>query len=181
MNDRTGTNKPSAKKRPPIAQGVRFNVLRRDKFTCRYCGKGSPDAVLHLDHVKPYSIGGEDTEENLVTACQDCNYGKGAKVEVAVPAIAGERAEKEGGGFCGLFGHSFHDDGDLNEQFYVSRRVSDRFYACQLFDWFMGYPSSVTIKSEDDLIKCVFYHSENAWNEGYQNISRRRDRLERKS
>jgi 5-methylcytosine-specific restriction endonuclease McrA len=31
---------------------------------------------LHIDHIKPYSLGGETTEDNLRTLCQDCNLGK---------------------------------------------------------------------------------------------------------
>jgi 5-methylcytosine-specific restriction endonuclease McrA len=47
----------------------------RDGGCCVYCGataeeSGSP---LHLDHVVPRSLGGEDTPDNLVTACRACN------------------------------------------------------------------------------------------------------------
>ena len=58
---------------------MRFEVLKRDKFTCQYCGKQSPDVVLHLDHIKPVSKGGKNTLLNLVTSCVDCNLGKGAR------------------------------------------------------------------------------------------------------
>lgn len=170
-------------KRPPIPQGVRFNVLRRDGFKCRYCGKGSPETILHLDHVKPYSIGGEDTEDNLVTACVGCNYGKGAKADVAVPVQPASQPVTVGGvpvsseGFCGLFGHSFKENGKLFEQFYIFRQVAADMYACLRFEWAMGYPSDVVVKSATDLAKCTFYTSEDAWNEGYENISRREDRF----
>lgn len=57
---------------------LRFAVLERDGFKCRYCGRGaSQGAILHADHIKPKSSGGEDSLENLVTACQECNIGKG--------------------------------------------------------------------------------------------------------
>lgn len=55
---------------------VRFEVFKRDKFTCRYCGKSSPAVVLEVDHVIPRSSGGSDDEMNLVTSCFDCNRGK---------------------------------------------------------------------------------------------------------
>lgn len=56
----------------------RWRVLVRDGFTCRYCGRMAPDVVLEVDHVVPRSVGGSDDEDNLVTACYDCNQGKGA-------------------------------------------------------------------------------------------------------
>jgi 5-methylcytosine-specific restriction endonuclease McrA len=35
-----------------------------------------PDTVLHVDHIKPYSKGGETLAENLQTLCIKCNIGK---------------------------------------------------------------------------------------------------------
>ena len=65
--------------RKAISKKMRFEVLKRDKFTCQYCGKQSPDIVLHLDHIKPVGKGGKNTLLNLVTSCVDCNLGKGAR------------------------------------------------------------------------------------------------------
>lgn len=61
-----------------ISKRLRFEVLRRDDFRCRYCGLTASDAELHLDHVIPSSLGGEDKPENLVACCKDCNAGKAA-------------------------------------------------------------------------------------------------------
>ena len=55
---------------------LRFQVLRRDGFTCQYCGRAAPHVKLHLDHVVPWSKGGRHELENLRTACQGCNLGK---------------------------------------------------------------------------------------------------------
>jgi hypothetical protein len=56
----------------------RFAVLERDSFKCRYCGRGAAEgAVLQVDHVRSASRGGPNTIANLVTACRDCNVGKG--------------------------------------------------------------------------------------------------------
>ncbi|MFN1834534.1 HNH endonuclease [Balneola sp. MJW-20] len=62
--------------RLPYAKIVlsRRNVMRRDDFTCQYCGKRSD---LTIDHVIPKSRGGKDTWENLTTACDKCNVKKG--------------------------------------------------------------------------------------------------------
>lgn len=62
-----------------MSKKLRFEVLKRDKFTCRYCGAKAPDAVLHVDHIKPWSDGGTSNMMNLVTACADCNLGKKAR------------------------------------------------------------------------------------------------------
>lgn len=96
-----------------VSKRTRYEVLRRDDFTCRYCR--SKDNELHVDHVTPVSLGGSDKPDNLVAACKDCNAGKGssapdgeavANVEDdaarwaaararAVKAAAAARAERE--------------------------------------------------------------------------------------
>lgn len=59
-----------------IGKRLRYEVLRRDDHTCRYCGQRAPDVVLTIDHVVPAALGGTDNADNLVTACKDCNAGK---------------------------------------------------------------------------------------------------------
>jgi 5-methylcytosine-specific restriction endonuclease McrA len=63
----------------------RKNILRRDGHRCQYCGRS--DLALTLDHVQPVSKGGEETWENLVCACVDCNNRKGDRTpdEAAMP------------------------------------------------------------------------------------------------
>jgi len=61
-----------------IPQDVRRRVLERDSHRCIQCGKASADgATLTMDHVVPYSRGGETAEGNLVTLCEACNQGHG--------------------------------------------------------------------------------------------------------
>ncbi len=52
----------------------RKNILRRDGHRCQYCGTTQN---LTVDHVMPKSRGGEDSWENLTTACIRCNNKKG--------------------------------------------------------------------------------------------------------
>lgn len=59
-----------------VSKRTRYEVLRRDNHTCRYCGESAPDVKLTVDHVTPVALGGTDTPDNLVAACRDCNYGK---------------------------------------------------------------------------------------------------------
>jgi|SRR5690606_25072320 len=58
---------------------LRFKVLLRDNFKCCYCGASpskDPNVILHVDHILPWSKGGETVIENLQTACSICNLGK---------------------------------------------------------------------------------------------------------
>jgi hypothetical protein len=69
------------KKRTPrnINLKLRFKVLQRDHFKCCSCG-ASPaknhGIELHIDHIIPWSNGGETEIGNLQTLCSRCNLGK---------------------------------------------------------------------------------------------------------
>jgi len=65
-------------KRKAIPKRVRFEVFKRDGFTCIYCGGNPPQVKLQIDHVEAVANGGTNDPENLVTACQACNSGKSA-------------------------------------------------------------------------------------------------------
>lgn len=59
-----------------LSKRLRFEVFKRDKFTCQYCGRKSPDVLLEADHIHPKSKNGKDDLLNLITSCRDCNSGK---------------------------------------------------------------------------------------------------------
>ena len=61
-----------------VTAKIRFTVLCRDGFRCRYCGATPTEVTLHVDHMKSRADGGSDDLSNLVTACADCNLGKGS-------------------------------------------------------------------------------------------------------
>ncbi len=67
--------------RPRIALSKR-EILRRDDYTCQYCGRKM--RTLTLDHVVPRRQGGAHTWENLVAACSPCNRRKGGKLAAEV-------------------------------------------------------------------------------------------------
>ena len=68
---------PTDLTRSPLSVRTRFEVLKRDNFTCRYCGRPSgEDVTLEVDHIVPVCEGGTDDPLNLITACWDCNRGK---------------------------------------------------------------------------------------------------------
>ena len=54
---------------------TRKNILRRDSYKCAYCGRA--DITLTVDHVFPRARGGDESWENLITACTICNNRKG--------------------------------------------------------------------------------------------------------
>lgn len=58
---------------------LRFEIFKRDKFTCQYCGRTPPEVMLELDHIVPLSQGGSEEFSNLITSCFDCNRGKAGR------------------------------------------------------------------------------------------------------
>jgi len=91
QNDNEATSSPLRRKTTKrkrnvrsIPIGLRYNVLRRDRFRCVLCG-ASPaidvGCILHVDHLVPVSRRGKTEMDNLRTTCQACNLGKSAKIE----------------------------------------------------------------------------------------------------
>jgi len=91
LHEETGSSAPNEIGLIPLADScrrssrsiswrMRFLVMRRDDFKCRACGNSPATAsgvVLHVDHIKAWSDGGETTMDNLQTLCEQCNIGKG--------------------------------------------------------------------------------------------------------
>lgn len=65
--------------RKSISKKLRFEVFKRDNFTCQYCGRMAPAVVLEIDHINPVKNGGDNNIMNLITSCFDCNRGKGKR------------------------------------------------------------------------------------------------------
>jgi len=66
--------------RKSLSKKQRFEIFKRDLFTCQYCGSQPPNTVLVIDHIHPVADGGDNDEMNLITSCVACNQGKGARV-----------------------------------------------------------------------------------------------------
>jgi 5-methylcytosine-specific restriction endonuclease McrA len=65
-------------KRPrPHVRLTKREILRRDDFTCQYCGQRV--TYLTIDHVLPRRLGGQHIWENVVAACPPCNHRKGGR------------------------------------------------------------------------------------------------------
>lgn len=78
--------------RKPLSKKSRFEVFKRDEFTCQYCGAKPPEVILHVDHIVPVVEGGGNEAHNLITSCQSCNLGKGATSLSSVPKALKVRA-----------------------------------------------------------------------------------------
>lgn len=78
-----------------VGKKKRFEVFKRDAFTCQYCGRTPPAIVLECDHVIAVANGGTDDEHNLITSCFDCNRGKRDTPLTAVVPSVSERMERE--------------------------------------------------------------------------------------
>ena len=81
--------------REQIRKSIRFEVFKRDSFTCQYCGQKSPDVVLEIDHITPVAGGGGNDILNLVTACKACNAGKSDRPLSETAAVDVRRAQLE--------------------------------------------------------------------------------------
>lgn len=81
-------------RRKSTGKKLRFEVLKRDKFECQYCGAHPPKVLLVLDHITPVAEGGETVIDNLITACEPCNQGKGARPLSNIPESLSSKAER---------------------------------------------------------------------------------------
>jgi len=85
ITELSDTNKPTTKTlkhktKREISDRLRFRILMRDGFTCKKCGRSPMKEMgveLHVDHILPWSKGGETIQDNLETKCKKCNLGKG--------------------------------------------------------------------------------------------------------
>lgn len=76
-----------------MRKSLRFEVFKRDSFTCQYCGASAPSVVLEVDHIHPRAKGGKDQLVNLITSCQPCNSGKSDKTLDDQSAIRKQQAQ----------------------------------------------------------------------------------------
>ena len=85
----------SAMPRKAIPKGLRFEIFKRDSFTCQYCGRKAPDVVLWIDHIHPVAADGGNDILNLLTSCEDCNSGKSDRLLSDNAVIERKRSQLE--------------------------------------------------------------------------------------
>lgn len=72
-------------KRKSTGKRQRFNIFKRDRFTCQYCGRTPPTVVLVIDHILPIAAGGGEEDSNKITSCEACNQGKADGLLTTIP------------------------------------------------------------------------------------------------
>lgn len=64
-----------------MTRSLREQIMRRDNYTCKVCGKYMPDEVgLQIDHIVPVAKGGKSVPSNLQVLCSKCNGSKSDKM-----------------------------------------------------------------------------------------------------
>jgi len=51
-------------------------ILARDEYKCLCCSENERTSKLEMDHIKPDSMNGATSLENLQTLCSECNFRK---------------------------------------------------------------------------------------------------------
>lgn len=153
---------------------ARIRVMKRDRFRCTYCGIPGTDAELEIDHITPVSKGGSHHISNLTTSCRLCNQTKGDKA-IAPPSSISEEASSSGG-LIGYFLHTFDEKGRIRYQGRVIGQMDADTYLVQLFEWFMGDPTTVVPMTKSavmDTKTCHLYANAETWNH-YANMHSKR-------
>lgn len=81
--------------RKAISKKLRFEIFKRDSFSCRYCGRQAPAVILQVDHINPVAKGGDNNPLNLATSCFDCNSGKSDRILSDNSAITIQRNQSK--------------------------------------------------------------------------------------
>jgi len=160
---------------------VRMRAMKRDKFTCQYCGITGAEAELEIDHIIPVSKGGSHHISNLATSCRKCNQQKSDNPATTVIA---QRASKASLGLHnmnhplnGMFFHTYDQAGKIIYQGEVLGVDGDTVLA-QLYEWFMGEPTNVEVYDKQFLYskECKLYKSIDAWHRAYEIYNEKRRR-----
>lgn len=66
---------------------LRHLVFKRDNYKCLECGATKEETTLEIDHIIPWSKGGQTHIDNLQVLCKKCNRSKHARIwdDLGVP------------------------------------------------------------------------------------------------
>lgn len=136
---------------------VRIRVMKRDRFTCTYCGASGTNSELETDHIIPVSKGGSHHISNLTTACRACNQKKSDGTLPVTTNGNGSRNQTPRDGLVGMFLHTFKD-GELHYQGHIIS-VDGEIALVQLFEWGWGEPTIIKPMKKDFIYSsdCVLY------------------------
>lgn len=158
----------------PIPSSVRFFVLNRDGFACRYCNRGVADgAILELDHIKPRAAGGTDDVDNLCAACTVCNNGKRATTGINPPLGADSRQRAATPGLRGKGIVEMDNGSAIHAGIVRDELCGGAYLLIQLFDAFHGEPSNMVLAPISEITargRCKIFEDldhMNAWLEAH--------------
>lgn len=150
---------------------VRIRVMKRDRFSCTYCGVSGTEAELEIDHIIAIAKGGSHHISNLTTSCRACNQDKGTKT---MRPMRQERHASASHPLVGMYLHTFDDQGWLQLQGHILA-VDGEVVLAQLFEWMMGEATQIE-KFEKSFIyskQCALYPDDETWRSEYGKINRR--------
>lgn len=137
------------------SSAVKLRVMKRDRFTCTYCGASGTENELQVDHIIPSSKGGSNHISNLTTACVSCNQ----KKSDSTWAPNAPRRPNENSVFAGLFFFTFKKDGAVDKQGIVERDLGNGKILASFFSWFDGVQNGASVVMDsNDIIE--WYTSE---------------------
>jgi len=132
-----------------VSTRTRFEAFKRDDFKCCYCGRGTPDVVLEIDHIVPRCDSGTDELENLATACWECNRGKGAvpleHIPGAIDITSRTELIKERGRQLRAFNEARRDENELLDAAFgeVWNYWFELWHTDHLEPWYMPWESAL--------------------------------------
>ncbi len=138
------------------SDAVKMRVMKRDRFSCTYCGAQGKDAELEIDHIIPVSKGGSHHMSNLTTACRACNQKKGAG---ALEPHLLRRNEFENYPLIHRPVHILKDDGEILNQGMIIG-IIDGNCLIQRFSFLDGRPTDIITLPLADVFnqeKCKIY------------------------
>jgi hypothetical protein len=163
-----------ARKDGPSA-AARIRVMKRDRFTCTYCGVPGTEAELEVDHIVAVANGGSHHISNLTTACRACNQDKGAKeLRPSFGPGRSKPAAESRHPLVGMFFHTFLEDGRIQYQAQVLA-VDGETVLAQMFSALDGCPTDV-LPFEKSFIyssRCRMYADHEVWCNKYAEACKR--------
>ena len=73
-NDRISSKKENPKtKSKNFKLTEKHEILKKTNYHCHVCGQELNEQNFQIDHIIPYSIGGENEIDNYLAACKVCN------------------------------------------------------------------------------------------------------------
>ena len=80
--------------RKPYPESIRESLVEKQNRRCNICGRAISSSSSELDHVIPWSLVGDELEDNLQMLCKTCNRRKSATVTYALLSTFFDRSDQ---------------------------------------------------------------------------------------